>query len=1005
MPSPQSPSELKKRTPIPIHVPTNRPSGQNFKSQTSGQNPFTTQYSKKRTVNEDVGNPTSKRILTNRSHAQEQGPPSKRRKISNSASSMFEQGSSKGRIFKPPPPPLAPDDEEPTYDVDSDDAHAMGKQSSPDPLNSLFQESGPSRISTKHRSSINSRSNKAKPITFDETDFDISIIRGPDEEEHETFDEADYDLSTIRGTSTYVPIIIPDGNDTAWARKRFQTAEDPIEDSSDSSFSKFPGTTASEQNNLIDPPLKIDLASKLKKTPGVARSMKGKNQRVPLPFEPIGRLTSNTDRRQEGFAIEEAYVGEQLHKASPGQKLDMYLDQQALRIIANDTTLLDIPLTPPEHCKEIIFTDSYSAHFPPVIQLKKNDTVLTTIRLDKKWDQLRYNQLRSTLRVKKEQVISTGINPLWQYATAGAPPQNALLNLTYKEQQEERIRRSLSLTYAEREQERIKRNAAKLAGWRTARNGHGGDVPYSGNILTIGSRGKETSSTRQEEVLKSPVKPRPIARPEPRRSMRNTPSKEQPDELILVYPPGPGAVNINISDLNRLEPGEYLNDTLIEFGLKLWLNKLETKNPQLAHQIHIFNSFFYKKLNQGKDIQQTFENIRKWTSKIDIFEKKYIIVPINENLIAVSLHWYLAIICEPKYILYPKTPKSSASRKQTRSTVQPSVVANTPAASEDKDDQTVTSSEAEVERNLNNEFQSSCVINGEGVVDSNLPIRTAVDEHDANSLTSTVSAANKVEDGVFSSSSHASRPVFERNELQSLERSPSASESRMSVDSIEEIDEDLNRRPISTEQFYQSHRTDRHWRERAPREPDILVLDDSVNEVVNDEPVEETFIFIMDSLGTKHRQAVNKLTAYLKLEAKDKKGVSDAGTAKSKLASVPVQPNFCDCGVYLLHFAQTFMSNPVKYSQSILTQKSNNIPNHERQKIWNDSEVAGMRVTLAEQIRRLADEWKKAKSHEMQNDEGKQDNDDDDEVKIVHVQVEGKNKGAKLLKTPARRLR
>ena len=38
---------------------------------------------------------------------------------------------------------------------------------------------------------------------------------------------------------------------------------------------------------------------------------------------------------------------------------------------------------------------------------------------------------------------------------------------------------------------------------------------------------------------------------------------------ILVYPPrGPGAVSIANSDLNRLRPNRFLNDTLIEFGLK-----------------------------------------------------------------------------------------------------------------------------------------------------------------------------------------------------------------------------------------------------------------------------------------------------------------------------------------------------------------------------------------------------------------------------------------------------
>lgn len=37
----------------------------------------------------------------------------------------------------------------------------------------------------------------------------------------------------------------------------------------------------------------------------------------------------------------------------------------------------------------------------------------------------------------------------------------------------------------------------------------------------------------------------------------------------LVYPlQGPGAVNITYGDFARLQPGEFLNDSLIEYGLK-----------------------------------------------------------------------------------------------------------------------------------------------------------------------------------------------------------------------------------------------------------------------------------------------------------------------------------------------------------------------------------------------------------------------------------------------------
>ena len=33
---------------------------------------------------------------------------------------------------------------------------------------------------------------------------------------------------------------------------------------------------------------------------------------------------------------------------------------------------------------------------------------------------------------------------------------------------------------------------------------------------------------------------------------------------------------------------------------------------------------------------------------------------------------------------------------------------------------------------------------------------------------------------------------------------------------------------------------------------------------------------------------------------------------------VPAQPNYCDCGVYLLHFVEQFMSDPETFSQQIL---------------------------------------------------------------------------------------
>ncbi|KIY45202.1 hypothetical protein FISHEDRAFT_49887, partial [Fistulina hepatica ATCC 64428] len=67
---------------------------------------------------------------------------------------------------------------------------------------------------------------------------------------------------------------------------------------------------------------------------------------------------------------------------------------------------------------------------------------------------------------------------------------------------------------------------------------------------------------------------------------------------ILIYPPNEtGAVNITNYDFARLDPCQYINDTLLEFGVKFILKKLETENPSLWRDVHVFSSFFYKKLN------------------------------------------------------------------------------------------------------------------------------------------------------------------------------------------------------------------------------------------------------------------------------------------------------------------------------------------------------------------------------------------------------------------------
>ena len=60
------------------------------------------------------------------------------------------------------------------------------------------------------------------------------------------------------------------------------------------------------------------------------------------------------------------------------------------------------------------------------------------------------------------------------------------------------------------------------------------------------------------------------------------------------------------------------------------------------HPIHCFSSHFFTTL-----VDEGVENVTKWTAKkgINIFEKKFIFIPINE-----TLHWSLCVVVNPGHI-------------------------------------------------------------------------------------------------------------------------------------------------------------------------------------------------------------------------------------------------------------------------------------------------------------------------------------------------------------------
>ncbi|ERF74852.1 hypothetical protein EPUS_03236 [Endocarpon pusillum Z07020] len=117
----------------------------------------------------------------------------------------------------------------------------------------------------------------------------------------------------------------------------------------------------------------------------------------------------------------------------------------------------------------------------------------------------------------------------------------------------------------------------------------------------------------------------------------------EPWKIPLTYPPtGKRRMAVEFADLLRLDEDEFLNDNLIGFFLRYLEYHLEQNRPEIAQRVYFYNSYFYERLMQTSKGQKgiNYGSVQKWTRNIDIFERDFVIVPVNE-----SYHWYVVIIC------------------------------------------------------------------------------------------------------------------------------------------------------------------------------------------------------------------------------------------------------------------------------------------------------------------------------------------------------------------------
>jgi len=112
-------------------------------------------------------------------------------------------------------------------------------------------------------------------------------------------------------------------------------------------------------------------------------------------------------------------------------------------------------------------------------------------------------------------------------------------------------------------------------------------------------------------------------------------------------------MTIRQDEMERLEQGEFLNDTLIDFFMRwIWRND----DPETS-AVHFFTSHFFTTLDEEGP-----EAVSSWTAKknIDIFKKQFVFIPINE-----SLHWSLCVVVNPGAITNEYVDEDDQSDDQT----------------------------------------------------------------------------------------------------------------------------------------------------------------------------------------------------------------------------------------------------------------------------------------------------------------------------------------------------
>ncbi|PKY03860.1 cysteine proteinase [Aspergillus campestris IBT 28561] len=338
----------------------------------------------------------------------------------------------------------------------------------------------------------------------------------------------------------------------------------------------------------------------------------------------------------------------------------------------------------------------------------------------------------------------------------------------------------------------------------------------------------------------------------------------------LVYPRfGKKKAEVDAQDLERLRAYEFLNDNLIGFYIRFLEDHLDRCNKEVAKRVYFFNSYFFATLTNapGRKRGINYEGVEKWTRNVDLFGYDYVVVPINENA-----HWYLTIICNLPSL------KSSMGEVDTKSEPDSKV---SPAGG--KDVQEIPETQ-DTEGTSSKDQNSSQVVDSESSQEESARESFASMNLDSDSKPKDVASEEWPED----------------------EENPSLTRTSFSSPADRQTPQDDPK---------QGSKTARQSRKKKNPRP-------SSAKSSSKNSTQRPCIITFDSLDMSRPSTVRFLKDYLSQEAQSKKGVEiNTSLIKGMKAGhrhIPLQPNFSDCGLYLLAYLEKFVQDPDSFVKKLL---------------------------------------------------------------------------------------